>query len=104
MLLRPGTKSPGSAEYTCRAALLDLSTGAFIAQGSYCSLLIDHSASVPGALWLSPCRVDGAGRPLRADGSPAASLLEADLDSAYGLRGSGGPCYLVAASPAAGTS
>ena len=104
VLIRPGTKSPGTGEYTCRTALSDLSSEAFVAQGSYCSLPIDHSATVPGGVWLSPCRVDAAGRPLKADGTVAESLSEADRDSAYGMRGPGGSCYLVAVSPAAAFS
>ena len=98
------TKSPGAGEYTCRAALFDLSTQALTAQGTYCSLPVDHQATVAGGIWLSPCRVDAAGLPLREDGTPAAALDEADRDARYGLRGSNGPAYLVAASPAAAFS
>lgn len=95
------TKSLGSDEKTFRVALFNMSSEALLAQGTYCNKTIDHSATVSGGVWLSPCRVDDSGGPLKADGTEALSLTEADTDSKWGLRyGTNGSCYLAAASPA----
>ena len=95
------TKSLGTGEKTFRVALFNMSTKALLGQGTYCSTLIDHSATVTDGRWLSPCRVDNNGGPLKTDGTEASGLVEADTDSKWGLRaGTNGSCYLVAASPA----
>lgn len=95
------TKSLGAGEKTFRVALFNMSTKALLGQGTYCSTLIDHSATVTDGRWLSPCRVDDNGGPLKADGTEASGLVEADTDGKWGLRyGANGSCCLVAASPA----
>lgn len=95
------TKSLGAGEKTFRVALFNMSTKALLGQGTYCSTPIDHSATVTDGQWLSPCRVDDNGGPLKTDGTEASGLAEADTDSKWGLRaGTNGSCYLVAASPA----
>ena len=95
------TKSLGAGEKTFRGALFNISTKALLGQGTYCSTLINHSATVTDGRWLSPCRVDNNGGPLKTDGTEASGLAEADTDSKWGLRfGTDSYCYLVAASPA----
>lgn len=95
------TKSLDAGEKTFRVALFNMSTKALLGQGTYCSTLIDHRATVTDGRWLSPCRVDNNGGPLKADGTEASGLGEADTDGKWGLRyGTNGSCYLVAASPA----
>ena len=99
------TKSLGAGERTFRAALINIS-GMFRAQGTYCTQTINHESTLgPGVIWLSPCRVDNNGGPLKSDGSEAAGLSEADKDSKYGLRlyvsqGTTAFVYLVVSSPA----
>lgn len=94
------TKSLGVGERTFRVALFNVTTNAFLAQGTYCNEIIDHSATVTGGEWLSPCRVDNAGLPLKSDGTEAEGLSQADKNSKYGLRYQiGDSYYFVAASP-----
>lgn len=101
LLFSVDTKSLGPGERTFRAALFDLTSYAFRAQGSYCSETIDHTATVSGGEWLSPCRVDSNGDPLKTDGTAASGLAEADKDSKYGLRyGTNAGYHLTVASPA----
>lgn len=105
LLFSLDTKSLGTGEYTYRAALINLTSAAFMAEGTYCNTIIDHSLTVPyrDGKWLSPCKVDDNGLPLKADGTEASGLAQADMDRSYGLRYGErvqNGVYLVAASPA----
>lgn len=99
---RLDTKALGPGEHTYRIAFFQTGTSAYVAQGTYSSLLIDHTATVDGGIWLSPCRVDAAGNPLKSDGTAAATLEEADARGSYGLRSTSSRAnyYVTAASPA----
>ena len=95
------TKSLGAGERTFRVALFNVSTKSFLAQGTYCSDLIAFPGTFPYGQWLSPCRVDNDGLPLKDDETEAIGLTQADKDSKYGLRyQNDGSYYFVAASPA----
>jgi len=94
---------PDPGEHTYRVGLFDGSLKIIRAQGTYCSDYVNHSAT--SGQWLSPCRVNASGEPLKTDGTVASSLAEADKDRSYGLRyytnsRTGTNAYLVAMSPA----
>jgi len=92
-----------SGERTFRAAAFGFQSQAFACSGTYCSETVDHRATVPGGLWLAPCRVNDGGDPLRSDGTLAENLSQADKDSRYALIPNYGcteGIYLVVSSPA----
>lgn len=102
---------PGHAG-TFRVALFNTDYEFSGRSGSYCAETQTHVDANTGTprTWLLPCRVDDAGAPLKADGSPLAdgeTLADADHRSAYGLRWDPGleggrtlGASLVAVSPA----
>ena len=101
VMLSLDTKALPDGEHTYRVGLFHGATNAFLAQGTYCSLYVDHTAT--SGQWLSPCKVNSDGDALKTDGTVAASLAEADTSKSYGLRyysDSGLYSYLVAMSPA----
>lgn len=100
VMLSLDTKAfPDAGEHTYRVALFEASMKVEMAEGTYCSDYVDHSST--SGRWLSPCRVNSSGEPLKTDGTVASSLAEADKDRRYGLRYSTARnAYLVAISPA----
>ena len=101
VLLSLDTKSGSPGEdATFRAALFRLTDQALLAQGTYCSKLLDYSGT-SGYQWLSPCKVNSNGEALTEGDEVTDDLSNADRRSQYGLRYSaGGNYYIVLSSPA----
>jgi len=101
-LLNLETKALGPGDHTYRVAISQPETNYLLAQGSYCSKTIDHTSTLgEDGIWLSPCKVNSAGVPLKADNTEAGSFDEAATSGVYGLRYDKNVyCYLTVASPA----